>query len=82
MQLMTITYPNGTVRKAILLSYEQHEIRVAAPGCDDVLTFTRIVGAWMSEQLEPVIIEFEWQRRQALRTSGDDLSCPEELAAA
>ena len=78
---MTITYPNGTVRKAIVLSHEEHEIRAAAAGCDDVLVFTRIQGIWISEELQPVTFEFEWQRRVAPHAgSEDDYVCPKELA--
>src|ERR1039458_3742358 len=56
---MTIIYPNGTVRRAIVLSREEHEIRAAAAGCDDVLVFTRIQGTWISEELKPVTVVFE-----------------------
>ena len=58
---MTITYPNGTALNAVVLSREDEEIRAIAPGCDDVLAFTRIRGTWVSEELEPVTIQFECQ---------------------
>ena len=78
---MTITYPNGRVRKAIVLSHEEHEIRAAAAGCDDVLVFTRIQGTWISEELEPVTFEFEWQLRAVPPTwSENEYICPKELA--
>ena len=79
---MTITYPNGTVLEAIVLSHEENEIRAIAAGCDDVLAFTRIHGTWISEEIEPVTIEFAWQRRGASPTP--DLAaciCPKTLAA-
>ena len=64
-----------------MLSREEHEIRAAAAGCDDVLVFTRIQGTWISEDLEPVTFEFEWQRRVAPQAgSEDDYVCPKELA--
>jgi hypothetical protein len=47
---MTITYPNGTVLEAIMLSHEENEIRAIAAGCGDVLAFTRIHGTWISEK--------------------------------
>jgi hypothetical protein len=82
MQLMTITYANGTVLKAIVLSHGEHEIRAVAGGRDDVLVFTRIHGTWISEEIEPVTIEFEWQRHGSSHTcSVDDCVCPKELAA-
>ena len=80
--VVTITYPNGTVVEAIVLSHEDDEIRVIAAGCDDVLAFTRIHGTWISEKIEPVAIEFAWQRRGAApTTSEDDCVCPKALAA-
>src|SRR5674476_1370420 len=54
--IVTITYPNGTVLEAIVLSHEENEIRAIAAGCDDVLAFTRIHGTWISEEVEPVAI--------------------------
>src|ERR1017187_8040738 len=60
---------------------EEHEIRAAAAGCDDVLVFTRIQGTWISEELEPVTFEFEWQRRVASPAwSEDEYVCPKKLA--
>jgi hypothetical protein len=79
---MTINYPNGTVLPAVVLSRGEEEIRAIAPDCEDVLVFTRIRGMWVSEELEPVTIEFG---RQAAATpveySDDDYICPKELAA-
>src|ERR1039458_4973537 len=59
--IVTITYPNGIILEAIVLSHEENEIRAIAAGCDDVLAFTRIHGTWISEEIEPVAIEFAWQ---------------------
>jgi hypothetical protein len=79
---MTITYPNGTVLPAVVLSRGEQEIRAIAPGYDDVLAFTRIRGTWVSEDLEPVTIEFERQTAGAPPAySDDDYICPKELAA-
>ena len=79
---MTITYLNGTVFEAVVLSHEENAIRAIAPGCEDVLVFTRIQGTWISEELEPVAIEFAWQRRgTSPSTSEDDCVCSKKLAA-
>ena len=79
---MTVAYLNGTVLKAIVLSHDEHEIRAITPGCDEPLVFTRIHGTWISEEIEPVTIEFNWQRRAASHVpSVDDCICPKELAA-
>jgi hypothetical protein len=77
---VTITYPSGTVLKAIVLLHEEDEIRAMAAG--GVLAFTRIQHTWVSKEMEPVTIEFEWQRRGATPLlSGVDGVRPEELAA-
>ena len=80
--IVTITYPDGTVLEAIVLAHEENEIRAIATGCNDALAFTRIHGTWISEEIEPVTIEFAWQRRGASPTP--DLAaciCPKTLAA-
>jgi hypothetical protein len=78
---VTITYPNGTVLKAFVLSHEENEIRAMAPGCPDALAFTRIHGNWISEDLEPVTSEFAWQRHGASPAgTEEDCICPQELA--
>ena len=65
-----------------MLSHDEHEIRAIAAGCADVLAFRCVRGTWISEELEPVTIAFEWQRRDApAATSEDDCVCPTELAA-
>ena len=80
--VVTITYLDGTVLEAIVLSHEDDEIRAIAAGCGDVLAFTRIHGTWISEEIEPVAIEFAWQRRRKLPvTSEGDCVCAKELAA-
>ena len=79
---MTISYPNGTVLPAVVLSRDEEEIRAIAPDCDDVLVFKRIRGMWVSEELEPVTIEFGCQTSAAPAAySDDDYICPKELAA-
>lgn len=79
---MTITYSNGTVLQAVVLSHEQDELRAVAPGVDDVLTFTCIHGTWISEELEPVTITFAWERRVVTPApTEDDCICPKDLAA-
>ena len=78
---VTITYPGETVLEAIALSHEENEIRAIAAGCDDVLEFTRVHDTWISEEIDPVTIEFAWQRRQTSPSiSEDDCLRPKELA--
>ena len=79
---MTITYLNGTVLEAIVQSHEENAIRAIAAGCEDVLVFTCIHGTWISEELEPVAIEFAWQRRGTSPSPSEDACvCPKALAA-
>jgi hypothetical protein len=59
---MTITYPNGRAIHGILLSKNDGCIRVAVKGCDDVVEFTAENGLWFSEDGEPVLLEFAWER--------------------
>ena len=79
---MTITYPNGAVLHAIVLTREEQRIRAIAPGHDDVLAFTSIRGTWITEDLEPVTIESDWQRREPPTVPApDECICPKDLAA-
>jgi len=59
---MTIQYANGIIFEAVLLSRGSDTLRVAMPGEDDVRTFTLNNDAWISEDCEPVRIEFAWER--------------------
>ena len=78
---MTITCPHGTVLEASLLSQHDNEIRAAAAGCDDTLVFTRFHSTWVSEDLEPVVIQFAWQRCKPFPvTSENNCVCSKELA--
>ena len=80
--IVTISYPDGTVLQAIVLSHDEHEIRANALGCDDVLAFTRVHDTWISEEIEPVTVTFEWQRdTRAPAPSEESCVCPKDLAA-
>jgi hypothetical protein len=59
---MTIKYSDGTVLNALLLARGNDTLQVTVPGDDDARTFTLISGTWISEECEPVKIEFAWQR--------------------
>ena len=79
--VVTINYPNGTVLKAIVLSHDEHEIRAIIPGGGDAFAFTCIHDTWISDGLEPVTMEFEWQCRVETHVPTiDDCICPKELA--
>ena len=81
-EIVTISYPNGTVLQAIVLSHDEHGIRANASGCDDVLAFTRIHNTWISEEIDPVTMTFEWQRTRRVPVPPEDhCVCPKDLAA-
>lgn len=78
---MTITYSNGTILEATVLTHDEQAIRAIAPGSPDVLQFTQLHGIWFSEELEPVTIEFAWQRRGSSFTPAEgDFICAKQLA--
>jgi hypothetical protein len=79
---MTIKCANGTVCKAIMLSHDQDEIRAVTAGSDDAQILRRVKGTWFSEEIEPVAIEFEWQRTgHRITASVKDCICSKQLAA-
>ena len=79
---MTISYPDGTALEALLLSRGDDTLRVIIPGDDDVRTFTLIRGTWVSEDCEPVKIEFAWQRSGKADLPREvDCICSKELAS-
>lgn len=79
---MKIIYANGTVREALLLSCEGSRLRAAVSGEDDVRELTRIETGWITEEWEPVTVEFEWQRSlPAQIPKEEDCICPPELAS-
>ncbi len=79
---MTITYSNGTRVEAIVLARQEDRLRVAIKDSDDLADFTLLNGTWVSEQLEPVQIAFEWQKRASTPTLPEsDFICPQELAS-
>ena len=80
---MVIKYPNGKTREGFLLSRQEDSMRVAVENGEDVTEYVQIQGNWISENLEPVEIAFEWQRQPKAEEppSEADCICPKELAA-
>jgi hypothetical protein len=79
---MTIGYADGRTLEAVLLARTDNTLRVAAKHTDDILVFSDVDGTWVSEDCEPVRIEFAWQRhsREAAVAEADCI-CSKELAS-
>jgi hypothetical protein len=79
---MTIRYADGRVAEAAILARTENTMRVAIKGSDDVADFVAADGAWLSEDLGPVQIEFAWQRHGRRHVIEEaDCICPSELAS-
>ena len=79
---MILTYANGSKTEAFLLARSENKMRVAIPGSDEPTEFTNIHGVWVSEDCEPVRVEFAWERktREEVLTEADCI-CSHDLAA-
>jgi len=79
---MILIYANGRRTKAVLLAQSENQLRVAIPGRDEPLELTGIHGTWVSEDCEPVRVEFAWQGKMPEQVPSEaDCICPPELAA-
>ena len=81
-RFMTITYQNGIALKAIVLSQTETEIRAMPEASTDALVLTRANHTWVTEDLEPVAIRFDWEQVGAPPVPAiEDCICSPELAA-
>jgi hypothetical protein len=79
---MTIRYSSGQVLEAVLLSRTDTTMRVALREHDDIVALTLINDVWVSDECEPVQVDFPWARHQAAREfREEDCICSHELAA-
>lgn len=79
---MTIRYNNGRELEAVLLSKTEDSMRIALQGYEDVLTLKQINGTWITDECEPVQVEFAWRRHSLLdEISEDECICSPDLAA-
>ena len=77
---MTIRYADGRAVEGVTLARTPNMIRIAVKGSDDAAEFINVHGTWISEDCEPVTIEYG-PRRNALATLSEaDCICPPELA--
>lgn len=78
---MTITYADGTVVEALLLSFKESVLRLAVAGDDDVRVFKCIDTVWRAEDGERVQVKPSWQAdRPALVPEESHFVCSEGVA--
>ena len=79
---MFLTYANGSKIEAFLLARTEDKVRVAIPGADDPLELTNIRGTWVTEDCEPVRVQFAWEQKtqEEILTEADCI-CSHDLAA-
>ena len=79
---MLITCLDGRTVEGVIYSSSGSTMRVAVDGADDLVDYTCISGQWVSENCEPVEVEFAWQRIavQEVVTEADCI-CSAELAS-
>ena len=79
---MTLTFTNGTRTQAGLLSRSENKMRVAMRGCEDPIELTEISGVWISEDCEPVQVQFAWQKNTHAQVVEEaECICSHELAS-
>ena len=79
---MTIMYSDGRVLEAMVLAHDEETLRVAVSGESDARTIRRIRGGWISEECDPVTIEFAWQRHGLPKVPDEiDCICPKTMAS-
>jgi len=79
---MFITFSDGSNREAQICQQTETTMRVAIQGVYDLMDFTCIRGQWVSENCEPVVIEFAWQRMPAREIATEaDCICSKTLAS-
>jgi hypothetical protein len=79
---MLIRYNNGKLIEGVVLSENENSMRVAVRGAADAAEYTFVNGVWISEDCEPVQIQFEWERTATPEViNEEDCICSKELAA-
>ena len=79
---MTLTYADGSTTEALVLAQTENRMRVAIPGADDAIELTNVRGTWISEDCEPVRVQFAWEGRKRPQAPAEaDCVCAPDLAA-
>jgi hypothetical protein len=79
---MTIRYTDGQNFEAVLLSRTDTTMRVALEKREDIVALTLVNDVWVSDECEPVRVDFAWERHEAaVEVREEDCLCSHELAA-
>jgi hypothetical protein len=78
---MTIRYADGKAVEGVTLRRTANMMRVAVKGCDDAAEFINVHGTWISEDCEPVTLEYGSRRNAPTTLSDADCICSRALAA-
>ena len=79
---MIIRFSDGQVVEAALLSRTERTIRAALRGSDDAVELTQINDVWVTDNCDPVQVEFAWDAPGPQgEVKEEDCICPPELAA-
>jgi hypothetical protein len=79
---MILIHANGSRTEAVLLARNENKMRVAIAGSDDLVELTDVHGTWVTEDCEPVYVQFAWEgkTREQIVTEADCV-CSHNLAA-
>ena len=78
---MTIRYADGRAIEGVTLARTANTMRVAVKGREDAAEFINIHGTWISEDCDPVTLEYGPRRTPAATLSEADCICSRDLAA-
>ena len=79
---MTIKYSDGRTIEGVILASGDGAMRVALKGADDAVDFAFMAGTWVSDDGEPIVIEYAWQQHAVKESVSEaDCICPKELAS-
>jgi hypothetical protein len=78
---MTIRYADGKAIEGVTLRRTANMMRVAVKGCDDAAEFINVHGTWISEDCEPVTLEYGSRQNAPTTLSDADCICSRALAA-
>ena len=78
---MTIRYADGRSVEGVTLVRTANMMRVAVKGCEDAAEFIKVHGTWISEDCEPVTLEYGPRQNVPATPSEADCVCSRALAS-